>query len=295
VENGLADPMTLEDKEERSEAAFRRALRQGDEAAAHKQYLEVLVHWMNAKKELAAMDIHCGARYLPLLANRVIGLNNMIVRQGFVSELSHRDRTVILPSEKLWKLGLHRDAIKRIERDIQSALKEMNDSTNLNLHFPADQIKRAIIQLIEYGQKKLAQRWFSKISKQSKHWTPIHGFSSAAVIRNMAIVVAKLEGPDEARKLLDLAMRDSKGERWRDMKHGAVRETIELYDELGLNREAIELASTLRSQAERRRILAPILARSQRWKELREVLKAVDSPKEAAEICWRIKFELTDG
>ena len=64
---------------------------------------------------------------------------------------------------------------------------------------------------------------------------------------------------------------------------------------IGRLNEAIDDARKLRSPTQRRKTLATLLAKAKRWGELREVLSQVESPEEAADVVWWIKFELPGG
>ena len=59
--------------------------------------------------------------------------------------------------------------------------------------------------------------------------------------------------------------------------------------------QAIQDARRLRSPTQRRMKLGTLLAKARRWTELREVLSQVESPEEAADVAWWIKFELPGG
>ena len=50
----------------------------------------------------------------------------------------------------------------------------------------------------------------------------------------------------------------------------------------------------VRSPLKRRETLACLLARVERWSELHELLDSIPSAEEAAEVVWRLHFQLTE-
>jgi hypothetical protein len=107
--------------------------------------------------------------------------------------------------------------------------------------------------------------------------------------------MAKIEGPAAAENLLQHAMTDAKAEKRSDFRKGSVDAVLDLKANTGRLDEAIEDARKLRSPTQRRKTLATLLAKARRWGELREVLSQVESPEEAADVAWWIKFELPGG
>lgn len=64
---------------------------------------------------------------------------------------------------------------------------------------------------------------------------------------------------------------------------------------IGKLEEAIADARKMHSPTQRRQTLAKLLAKARRWGELRDVLSQVESPEEAADVAWWLKFELPGG
>jgi hypothetical protein len=104
-----------------------------------------------------------------------------------------------------------------------------------------------------------------------------------------------IDGPVAAENLLKQAMTDAKAETRSDFRQGAVDAALALKASIGGLDEAIEDARQLRSPTQRRKKLATLLANAKRWGELRAVLSQVESPEEAADVAWWIKFELPGG
>jgi len=118
---------------------------------------------------------------------------------------------------------------------------------------------------------------------------------TSAVYHSLAEAAAKIDGPAAAEDLLKLAMTDARAEKRSGFRKGAVEAVLDLKANTGRLEEAIADARKMRSPTERRKTLATLLARAKRWGELREVLSQVESPEEAADVAWRIKFELPGG
>src|SRR5262249_6844845 len=162
-----------------------------------------------------------------------------------------------------------------------------------NIHFPAMSIARSLEFLVEHGARDEARRWLRRAIKELPTWPVIrYGWTTSAVYQSLARAAAAIDGPVAAEDLLNRATADARAEPRGDFRQGAVGAALDLKAELGGLNEAIDDARKLRSPTQRRKELAKLLARARRWGELREVLSQVDSPEEAADVAWWIKFEL---
>jgi hypothetical protein len=106
---------------------------------------------------------------------------------------------------------------------------------------------------------------------------------------------AVIDGPVAAELLLKHAMTDAETEKRSDFRRGAINAALDLKANIGRLEDAIDDARKLRSPTQRRKTLATLLAKAKRWGELRKVLSQVESPEEAADVVWWIKFELPGG
>ena len=130
----------------------------------------------------------------------------------------------------------------------------------------------------------------------SPTWPAVRsGWTTSAVYHSLAQAMAMIDGPVAAENLLKQVMTDAKAETRSDFRQGAVDAALALKASIGGLDEAIDDARKLRSPTQRRKTLATLLAKAKRWGELREVLSQVESPEEAADVAWWIKFELPGG
>jgi hypothetical protein len=293
--HGLLDPAEAKDERQRLEASVNACRRRADAAIADK-LPDVAVGELRAAEGFILEMEKCQQGHAMLdLAKRYAKLGALDDLRRWVDRIDKSDVEDILDGRELWGLGLADEAVARTESDIQSALETLAAATDPNVHHTAYQIERLISFLIQIGREALASKRLERALEEGKAWClGERGFASAGLLRSLAKLVAKLHGPEAAGELMSLAMQDAKGEGRSEWRAGAVQETIELHSQLGQTEKAIKMASKLRSATERRRALAPLLAKAQRWKELREVLCQVQTPLEAAQLCWKIKFALTD-
>jgi hypothetical protein len=206
------------------------------------------------------------------------------------------DRHEILDAETLVGLGMKAEAIARARQDIARELEELREMTDPNIHFPVNSIGRSLEFLVEQGAKDEARRWLHRALKQMPTWPVIqYGWLTSAVYHSLAEATAMIDGPAAAENLLKHALTDAEAEPRSDFRQGAVDAALDLKANIGRLGEAIDDARKLRSPTQRRKTLATLLAKAKRWGELREVLSQVESPEEAADVAWWIKFELPGG
>jgi hypothetical protein len=316
AENGLLDPGDASDEEQRIKARFSRASRQYKEAMAinARESARLAV----AEMESVALEIPSGQRLGPssTLGERMILAMKDLMRQSylrnaihcyaklqdvdavarFVNKLDDVDRHALLDTEMLMRLGRKADAIVRAQEDIRTELEKLGKTNDPNIHAPVMSITRSLKFLVEYGEKDRAREWLHRALNEMSAWPVIeYGFVTSSVYESLAHAAAIIDGPATAEKLVEYAMLDAKSEKRADFRQGAVDASLGLMAEIGKLDEAIEDARRLRSPTQRRKKLGTLLAKAKRWKELRDVLSQVESPEEAADVAWSIKFELPGG
>jgi len=271
-----------------------------------------------AEMESVALEIPSGQRLGPssTLGERMILAMKDLMRQSylrnaihcyaklqdvdavarFVNKLDDVDRHALLDTEMLMRLGRKADAIVRAQEDIRTELEKLGKTNDPNIHAPVMSITRSLKFLVEYGEKDRAREWLHRALNEMSAWPVIeYGFVTSSVYESLAHAAAIIDGPATAEKLVEYAMLDAKSEKRADFRQGAVDASLGLMAEIGKLDEAIEDARRLRSPTQRRKKLGTLLAKAKRWKELRDVLSQVESPEEAADVAWSIKFELPGG
>lgn len=288
---GLLDPDEAEDNEQRDEARFNRALRLADEAIESRKFPIAGQHLHDAEKLLPSMEAWRLSYAVRDIISRYAKAGDAKAVRRMIKRLDADDQQSVLDARSLLKLGERKRAIARTETDIQSSLTEMSSMKDPNVHGPAARVQWGIEFLLEIDERKRAAKWLATALEQGKSWKfKERGFASAAVFRSLAKVTAEIKGGKAAEALLELAMTDAKGEKRSTWRAGAVQKTIELRSGIAGSEVAIEQARKMRSSVNQRQILAPLLAKVARWDELHVLLAEAATPKEAAELCWSIKF-----
>lgn len=297
ADNGLLDPADAIDEKQRIKARFWRARRRWKQAmaAGERQSAQVAV----AEMEEIAHEIEedwTRQSYLGSVIDCYAELKDAQAVKRCVRKLDKGDRHEILDAEMLLSLGMKAEAIARARQDIAHELEELRQTSDPNIHFPLMSIGRSLAFLVEQGEKDEARRWLRRALREMSTWPVIEcGWTTSSVYHSLAEAMAMIEGPVAADKLLKHAMADAKAEKRSDFRQGAVDAALDLKARLGRLDEAIEDARKLRSPTQRRQKLGRLLAKAKRWNELREVLSQVESPEEAADVAWWIKFELPGG
>jgi hypothetical protein len=187
-------------------------------------------------------------------------------------------------------------AIARARQDIARELEELHEMNNPNIHFRMMSIGRSLEGLVGQSAKDEARRWLRRTLAEMPTWPAVRsGWTTSVVYHSLAQAKAMIDGPVVAEDLLKQVMTDAKAETRSDFRQGAVDAALALKADIGGLDEAIDVARNLRSPTQRRKKLATLLAKGRRWGELREVLCQVESPEEAADVAWWIKFELPGG
>ncbi|MBX7106518.1 MAG: hypothetical protein K1X57_20755 [Gemmataceae bacterium] len=298
ADNGFLDPADAIDEEQRIEAGFSRAHRQYKQSMATNER-------ERARKALAEMEkIALGVgkdgwtrqSYLRRAVHAYAELKDADAVRQCVKQLNSADRQKVLDADMLLRLDMKLEAIARAQDDILKELEDLRTTSDPNIHFPLMSISRSLAFLVEHGKKDDARRWLYRALNEMSGWPVIeYGFVTSSVYESLAQAAAIIDGPAAANRLMKQAMIDAKAEKRSDFRQGAVDASLGLMAEIGNLDEAIEAARKLRSPTQRRKKLGTLLAKAKRWKELREVLSQVESPEEAADVAWWIKFELPGG
>jgi tetratricopeptide (TPR) repeat protein len=297
ADNGLLDPAVAIDEKQRVKARFEQAVR---------QYKQAIAIGERASAKLAVAEMEKIARkveeewerqdYFRRVIDCYAELKDVQAVKRCLRGLDKDDRHEVLDAVTLVSLGMKAEAIARARQDIAQELEELGEMSDPNIHFPVSSIGRSLEFLVEQGEKGEARRWLHRALKEMPTWLVIeYGWATSAVYHTLAEVMAMIDGPAAAENLLKHAMTDAQAEKRSGFRQGAVEAALELKANIGRLDEAIEDARKLRSPTQRRKSLATLLAKARRWRELREVLSQVESPEEAADVAWWIKFELPGG
>jgi hypothetical protein len=297
ADNGLLDPAEAIDEKQRITARFERAGRQYKQAIGTGERESAKVAVTEMEKIVREVEQEWLRRsYLRRVINCYVELEDAQAVKRCLRGLDKGDRRKILDAETLIRLGMKTEAIARARQDIAQELEELRVMSDPNIHFPVMSIRRSLRFLVEQGAKDEARRWLRRALKEMPTWPVIqYGWTTSSVYHSLAQAAALIDGPVAAENLLKNAMTDAKAEKRSDFRQGAVDAALELKANIGRLDEAIEDARRLRSPTQRRKKLGRLLAKAKRWAELQEVLSQVESPEEAADVAWWIKFELPGG
>lgn len=297
ADNGLLDPADAVDEEERIKARFERAAREykqalaaGERRSAKAAVAEMEDTTREVEEDWQRQD------YLRRVIDCHAKLKDARAVKRCLRELDKDDRHEILDAETLSSLGMKAEASARARRDIAQELEQLREMDDPNIHFPVMSIVRSLEFLVAHGAKNEARRWLRRALKEMPSWPVFqYGWMTSAVYHSLAEAMAAIDGPSAAEKLLEQAMADARLEKRGGFRQGAVDAALDLKANIGRLDEAIDDARKLRSPTQRRKALGRLLAKARRWGELREVLGQVESPEEAADVAWWIKFELPGG
>jgi hypothetical protein len=296
-QKGLLDPDDAINDEQRNKARFQMAARQYRQALAKgdRETAKVAV----AEMERILPDVQpdwLRGFYVQQVVDCFVKLNDSRAVKRCLRGLSEAERDDIFSVDKLADLGLKAEALTRARRDIAQTLQRLRDQSDPNINDPVNLICRSVTFLVKRGEKQEARRWLRRALKELPRWPVIkNSWSSSAMYRSLAEAMATIDGPAAAEELLQRAVADAMSEKRGGFRQAAVGGLLGLKADDGRLDESIEEARKLRSPRERRKTLAPLLAKARRWGELRVVLCQVQSPEEAVELAWSIKFQLPGG
>ena len=205
--NGLLDPAEAEDEKQRREATFTRArrhcqdaIRLGDRKLA-RQKLAEMHHAAKLNR-----DGFFRALEMRVVVKAAAEIGDPALVRHYMAGLSKADRDEVLDYTLLSELGMKDEALAAALRSIKQETKELVEMDNPNIHFPVMSICDALKFLIAEGQKDVVHKALTSVVKTSSKWTTLGpNFTTSSVLSMFAEVVAQLEGPEQARMLLDQA------------------------------------------------------------------------------------------
>jgi hypothetical protein len=296
AEHGLLDPEEALDDKERVRATFARAARQYQKAAAKGD--RELARRAAAEMETAAAEVEPFYLQLPYrrrLVRCLVDANDLEAAKRCMTQFSPVDRHKIFDSQMLLTMGMKAEAVARAQQDVKQKLQELRITVDPNIHFPVRKICDALEFLFQQGESAEARRWLDIALKEMPTWPIVRaGWLTSAINEMLAQSVALINGPAAAEDLMKKAMAEAKIEKRDDFRKGAIDAAVQLNARVRGLDEAIAEAKKLRSPTGRRMNLGKLLARAKRWDELKELLGEAQSLEEAADISWRITFELPE-
>lgn len=295
--HGILDPAKAVDENQRIEATFRRGERRFREAMDQKQ---------SAQAKTASGEMHLAAKqvdtksfthwiYYRILLKAMAEMGDTAEVKRLFKEFNRNANGHLIDFETLWSVGLTAQAIAQAVAEVRNQLDQLSKMTDPNMHFPARKIYEALVFLAEHGKQEKARQLLTTVLNEMPSW-PVYqtGWTTAAVYRMMAEIALKLNDSN-ALKLLALARQDAEAEKSRGWRKGAVRGVMNAEATITTVDDAIAQARKMRSPTQRRLQLTKLLARARLWKELAETCSEAETCKEAAELCWVVKFELPGG
>lgn len=298
TENGLVDPGECETEEDRRELRYTKAVWSLYRAVQRNENAvgEALAEMKDAALDLMADSEFWGKLRFQKVVRCYVRFGEPKEAQQCLETLAEEDRAEVLDRDLLARLGMKAEAVARAQEDIEEELRKLSNDAELNLHTSTRNLRSAMQFLVEQGKQESAKELFDRTVTEMPKWSAIAlGWMTSAVYRDLA-EVASLVGEEEGAKFfLMQAAVDSGVEPDDEFAQYALGETIELESRVGDFEKALAKARKIRSATERRMRLSELLARAGRWEEVAEVLEEASSPNEAAELCWRIKFQLPEG
>lgn len=207
--------------------------------------------------------------------------------------LEKKDRNVSTIGEDLLELGLKHLVVRLARREIRRCLDEARAMVLPNYHFPAYFIAGVIDFLIEHDELELARQEVAVILNEIDSWhVKPYPWVEAAVFSELSRPVARLDGRAVAEQMLDRARSAARAERSSSWRRGAWDSIIEVYKATGAWDDALAIARKQGSQRDRRKRQAMVLAKAGRTKEIAAILRDVETPEEAADVCWWVAGSL---
>jgi hypothetical protein len=270
--HGLLDPRHAVDDHQRTVAEFELADRQlrmamdtGDCEEAKRQA---------AILKTIALATPNGLRLERLrratLGLLIVGMKNEVA--FLTKEVSGRN----LDSRTLADFGLREQALERCGLEIARELSRLGSSADPDVTTPVRRMCRSLDVMWELGHRDEAAACLRRAIREMPTWRAL-GWSPRAVarfLREAAERLDVLEGSAEVSRAISIATKSESA--------NPLDQTIENF-------------RRIRSAKSRRGALAPFLARAELWQELFDLLQVCQTPMEAAELCWSVKFELPGG
>lgn len=213
----------------------------------------------------------------------------------YLSWLDRNGHSDDLSTGSLWGMGFTTIASKRAEKRIADRLKKLKSTPDPNLHFPVNEICKELWFLLQTGQKEIAAKQLQKVLRSLPDWPSVRGgFATAGALTDLAEVLAEIDGPEAACRLLNLAVKAGKVEPQRGFRKGALKTAHEQLEAPGLA-AAITKAKSITNAKKRRETLIPLLARRASWEELVTVLDEITDVGESLETLHAVIFKIPGG
>ena len=272
-----------------SRQAYRAALLAGDKSAAAKAL-------QKATRLIPEVDhfwVRPGLTLSAIKAFHRLGETGPLAR--YVAWLDKNRHSSDLDTGSLWAMGLTDAANKRAQDLIASHLKKLKHDPDSNIHFPVHEICEELWFFLQTGQPETAARLLQRVLRELPHWPGLHGgFAGSGVLTELAELLAELDGPEAARKLLGLAVQAGRAEPDRGFRQGALKAAHEQLEAPGLA-AAIAKAKATKNARQRRETLIPLLTKQSAWPELAAVLDEITSSDELLAALHAILFKLPGG
>jgi hypothetical protein len=294
--HGILDPAEAKDDEQRLEAQFNGARRRSQELQKLGKIREAQVAAAEMEKfGKQTQEDWLFERRMREVIKQHAALGDSAAVARCTKSLPKALRNEVLDYDTLEDLGMRAEAIAAATRKVKEELSELEEMDDPNIHFPCGSICRALLFLVKVGKKDEANKLYGKVARSAKHWPAMAGFATSAVLTMFAEVAAVLEGPTEAKALLQQAEAQAGAERHTGFRRGAQAAAVEMEAQVSGVDDAIQKAQKLRSPTERRKELAKLYAKGKYWSKLREICQQSATPQEASDIAWWVKFELPGG
>lgn len=272
-----------------SRQAYRAALLAGDKTAAAKAL-------QKATKLIPEVDhfwLKPGLTLSAIKAFRRLGEIAPLTR--YVAWLDKNRHSSDLDTGSIRAMGLTDAANKRAQDLIAGHLKKLKQDPNPNIHFPVHEICEELWFFLQTGQPETAAKLLQRVLRELPHWPGLHGgFAGSGVLTELAELLAELDGPEAACKLLGLAVQAGEAERNPGFRKGALQAANQQLEAPGLA-AAIAKARSIKNARQRRETLIPLLTKQSAWPELAALLDEITSSDELLASLHAVLFQLPGG
>jgi len=174
-------------------------------------------------------------------------------------------------------------------------LKKLKRDSDSNVHFPVHDICEELWFFLQTGQPETAATLLQRVLRDLPHWPGLHGgFAGSGVLTELAELLAELDGPEAACRLLGLAVQAGRAEPDRGFRQGALKAAKKQLEAPGLA-AAIAKARSIRNARKRRETLIPLLTKKAAWPELTALLDEITSADELLDSLHTVLFKLPGG
>lgn len=295
--NGLPEPpdsiAAAKDDPLRQLGRFRQtcraALLAGDKTAAAKALQKIT-------KQIPDVDqfwLKPGLTLSAITAFRRLGDVAALTR--YVAWLDRNGHSSDLDTGSLWGMGLTDLANKRARDLVAARLKKLKRDSDSNVHFPVHDICEELWFFLQTGQPETAATLLQRVLRDLPHWPGLHGgFAGSGVLTELAELLAELDGPEAACRLLGLAVQAGRAEPDRGFRQGALKAAKKQLEAPGLA-AAIAKARSIQNARKRRETLIPLLTKKAAWPELAALLDEITSADELLDSLHTVLFKLPGG